>query len=367
MYEFDHHDNDPTLESADAFQNDMDRWRAWAARETQLRALLGHYILDGHISQYTGGPTCQKHTTSTLHLPASNEIFAASTSEQWKIKMRLEPLRHLPLWQVFSFTFSAHFPTKHLGTFRSALEAALILEGINSLIADAHVGPVTVVGSPSRKEITYALCRFHTQLSLSEALIAVEKLQIELRWHAVIIDTAIDFNRFCRKLCDKYKVRQSIFRRRREAKGFDLESWACSVTGRQSLLSAIAIHDTLSSVPLGITPSTHLAASLFMGAVVYCGMLLSGMRTVSVPQHPDYESILMLHNENGNLLHTVTDDGDLNFLRGAAVPQGVLKNLRYDINLFSMSLKNIANVWGVSAEMHQILHELLSAVNLAET
>lgn len=367
MYDLDDHNIVPRFGRNDTIHNDLDNWRTWAARETQLRALLGHYVLDGQISQYTGGPTCQKHTTNVLHLPASDEVFAAPTFEQWASKARPDRPHHVPLWQFFSSMFSAHVHIKHLGTSLSALGASVVLEGIRSLIADAHAAPGAVVGSPSSSDISFALSRFYKLVISSTLMTAAEKLQIKLRWHALVIDAALDYNRFCHNLCHKFKVRQGMFRGRREDKDFDLEKWASSASGRRSLLSATAIHDALNSLPFGNTQTIHLAASVFTGATVYCGMLLSGIRTISVPQVCDWESILMLGDNCDTLFDAGTDDGFRRFLGGATVPQGVLKNLRYDMSLFTMSLGNIANIWGVSIEMHQVLQKLLLAANSMDT
>lgn len=71
----------PCLEDPEAEK--LHRWRLWAAREIQLRVVLGHYVLDGQISQFSGDPTCARHTANPLGLPSSDCAFEANTVDEW--------------------------------------------------------------------------------------------------------------------------------------------------------------------------------------------------------------------------------------------------------------------------------------------
>lgn len=66
-------ENIPTSDATSA-EKDY-KWKLWAANELQLRALLAHYILDGQISQFSGHPTCVRHTTNPLGLSSSETAF----------------------------------------------------------------------------------------------------------------------------------------------------------------------------------------------------------------------------------------------------------------------------------------------------
>jgi hypothetical protein len=60
----------------------LECWKVWAAQEVQHRAVLSHYVLDGHISQFSGYAACARHVTNPLQIPAPDAAFDATTANE---------------------------------------------------------------------------------------------------------------------------------------------------------------------------------------------------------------------------------------------------------------------------------------------
>src|SRR3954470_6658415 len=118
-------DNSVTVEDTYESPASVERkWRVWAAKETKLRALLGHYILDGQISEYSGRPTSQRHTSHSLQLASSDAAFQAPNAEQWRYDHEPVPNQHAPFMRQFSMLFSDHMHVRHLGLSLSSFNAS---------------------------------------------------------------------------------------------------------------------------------------------------------------------------------------------------------------------------------------------------
>jgi hypothetical protein len=79
----------------DATETKIRVWKTWAARETQLRTLLGLCIIDGVVSQFSGNFVNTWAATNSLPLAADDEAFAATTANDWiDVMIRRSNLRH---------------------------------------------------------------------------------------------------------------------------------------------------------------------------------------------------------------------------------------------------------------------------------
>jgi len=77
------------LPSLDASEPEKDRaWRLWAAKEIQQRALLGHYLLDGLITQMTGETPSVRHAANKLGLPSTEGTFESRNANEWLTQLR---------------------------------------------------------------------------------------------------------------------------------------------------------------------------------------------------------------------------------------------------------------------------------------
>ena len=73
----------------DAIETKINAWKTWAARETQLRALLGLCVIDGVVSQFSGNFVNTWAATNSLPLAADDQAFEASNVAGWLAVMRI--------------------------------------------------------------------------------------------------------------------------------------------------------------------------------------------------------------------------------------------------------------------------------------
>lgn len=357
MYDLENDDPSPSF---DNFEPDTieHKWRVWAARETQLRALLGHYILDGQISEYSGSPTCQRHTSHSLPIPSDDWTFGAQDASTWVEAIMTQRPPSLHFASMFNSIFSENVHVMHLGTRLSLFTASVVSEGLKSMVAENPKPGAKVVGMPSRLDISRALGRLHSFVMQSASMSAVEKKVALLRWHTISLDAAVDSSWLCRNLCGQYNVEQRISGGPKQP-GLDLQSWIRSPRARLGLLHASCTHQILRELPMTQLQTIHVSGAVFSAAVVYCAFLLGGVSTIAIPEVSNWESVMMMDvdapvQSTGNEL-----DGDLrHYLNGTFSSLQKNKNILYDINLFSTSLRGLVDLWGVSKHMHRVVEQL---------
>ena len=160
-------------------------WKTWVADETQRRAVLGHYVLDGLLTDFTGQPTAVRHTANPILLPSQDSLFEAKTADQWITQLHREKdacdtsFREL---YVKLFDSTSDFERMQL----SYLSIRVVLEALQSLIYEHHEAGGCTIGTPSKQDIGRALVRLYkTQIrSLPTTELMVEHA---LRWHVICI------------------------------------------------------------------------------------------------------------------------------------------------------------------------------------
>ncbi|KAJ9619097.1 hypothetical protein H2204_012808 [Knufia peltigerae] len=350
-----------TLVSHDVLER---KWRVWAARETQLRALLGHYVLDGQISTYSGGPTCQRHTSHSLPMPAEADIFEATDAETWRDKMIARCPRRQEFSQLFSSAMSENVHVRHLGSSLAFLTASVTLEGFKSLMAESPVSGMNVIGVPSRLDISRGLARFYLFADQSLSMSEMNKRVILLRWHTIGLDSAIDFNWFCRKLCQQYNVEQRVVGGRKKPM-LDLESWFRGPKARMGLLHAMSIREIIQEIPASHAHTINAPMAVFSAGILYCGFLLAGISTILRPDQCNWDSVLLLNIDT--VSESIEHDSDTQvrqYLTGTLSGGQRQENLLYEVNVFLTFLESLGRVWGVSTHMHKVLEQLLSTCGL---
>ena len=352
-------DNDPQLSDHAASNHTSERaWRLWAAKETQLRALLGHYILDGQISEYTGGPTCQRHTSHSLPMPTEGFVFESLDPSTWMERMHARKQRSTPFTTLFSLIFSYHVHVRHLGTSLSPFTASVALEGLKSLIAERTQPGLKVVGVPSELDVSRALGRFYVFVEQSSNMSESAKKLVLLRWHTICLDGAVDLTWLGRNLCRKFGIEQRITAGR-TMPPLDLQSWIGTPRARHAFLHATSIHRMLQEIPMLQAQMSHVPIAIYSAGIVYCAFLLGGAATIAVPDNFRWESVVSLDKD---LPSTVLDDDldadVLRYLRGDFEDGHRSKNILYDINLFGTLLQSLSQVWGVCAPIYRVLEQL---------
>ncbi|KIX02970.1 uncharacterized protein Z518_06520 [Rhinocladiella mackenziei CBS 650.93] len=360
MYDIEEDDDRPALDPGHATDAIEYKWRVWAAKETQLRALLGHYILDGQISEYNGGPTCQRHTSHSLPMPADDSLFEAKDASTWMERARLRRRRPPPFSRLFTSIFSENVHVRHLGKSLSLFTASITLEGLKSLVAEKTNAGSTMVGVPSSFDISRALGRLYAFIMQSTSMSGVAQKVALLRWHTIGLDVATDFSWLCRNLCRKYSVEQRIVGGR-TTPALNLESWVHSPRARQALLHATCIQRILQELPNAQAQMIHVPVAIFSAGIIYCAFLLGGVSSMAVPETEEWESVLLMKIDAPFHVADQELDADVRqYLTGSFNGTQKNQNILYDINLFSTSLKSLTQLWGVSAHMQRVLDQLSS-------
>ncbi|KAF5866146.1 hypothetical protein ETB97_000680 [Aspergillus alliaceus] len=252
------------------------KWRTWAAREIQQRALLAYHIHDGLVAQMSGDGTSTRHVANPLSLPSSEAAFDASSADEWLVHMNSQR----PDQPSFRLVFRSLFPP--VSSFRpldyqlSAFALRVVLEGLQSLVSDSDEDDLVAVGVPSRSDVRRALAQVHETVSMSIHLSSPERLEVLLRWHTICLDTMINST--------------VLFK-----PGFDMTKWVNTSDARRALLHAIEIQDIIEQLPRGRAHVIHMPSSLFAAATIYVVFSLAGIATINLPHTIVWQDALLSH------------------------------------------------------------------------
>ena len=167
-------------------------------------------MLDAQLSEYTGGPTCQRHTSHILQTPCSDSVFNAADAATWTAEMLRSKGKRQYFSDIFHSLFSERVHVRHLGTSLSMFTASVLLEGLKALSVERAAPRQLVVGVPSESDISRALGRLYMFVVQSSLLSAVEKQVTLLRWHTVCLHLAVDLNRLSQAMFREHKIDQRI-------------------------------------------------------------------------------------------------------------------------------------------------------------
>lgn len=120
-----------------------DLWRCWAARETQKRAMLGHYILDGCLISLFGALPTVRHDLNPLTLASDDELFKQESAATWWAG--LKHVRHGRSSPSFSSLYNASSGVPPLGseeTIRSlsTMNRSIMLECVFATLVEWEEG-----------------------------------------------------------------------------------------------------------------------------------------------------------------------------------------------------------------------------------
>jgi hypothetical protein len=221
---------DDDIPSIGASEEKTEKWKKWATLEVQNKAVLGHYVLDGQISQFSGCTACARHVTNPLTTPESDGVFAFTTPDAWIPEMQKPRPRRRSLREVFVSIFTPG--QSPMDAALSNLSICVVLEDLQSLAADVQEVAGPAVGTPSSHAIMCALIHLYGgRLARSDAS-AVENLKLLVRWHSICLRMATPTSMLCRKLCAFYGIQQQLYAENNTPiKDLDLGVWARSVGG----------------------------------------------------------------------------------------------------------------------------------------
>ncbi|KAL2853032.1 C2H2 type zinc finger domain protein [Aspergillus pseudodeflectus] len=344
------------------------KWRTWAAREIQQRALLAYYILDGLVAQMSGDGASTRHVANPLTLPSSEAAFDANTADEWLTHMRSQK----PDQPSFRLIFRSLFPP--IGSFRpldyqlSAFSLRVILEGLQSLVSDSDEYDLAAVGVPGRSDVRRALAQVHETITMSIHLSAAERLEVLLRWHTICLDTMINSTVLCRHVCTRHEISQHVSGGTRTLRSnFDMLNWVHTEDARRALLHAIAIQDIVEQLPRGRAHVIHMPSSLFAAATVYVVFALAGVANIHLPRTIVWQDALLSRADLNlgceNIRPSTGSETSRFVVEGRTdSPPGVAatRNLLYEMNSMQKLFRCLISQWGIAHDMEEIVNEWIT-------
>ncbi|KAL4890511.1 C2H2 type zinc finger domain protein [Aspergillus ambiguus] len=344
------------------------KWRSWAAREIQQRALLAYYILDGLVAQMSGDGASTRHVANPLILPSCEAAFDAGNPDEWLAHMRSQKTEQ----PSFRLVFRSLFPP--IGSFRSldyqfsAFALRVVLEGLQSLVSDSDESDLASVGVPGRSDVRRALAQVHETITMSIHLSAPERLEVLLRWHTICLDTMINSTVLCRHVCSRYNIPQYVSGGSRTVKpGFDMAKWVNTEDARRALLHAIAIQDIVEQLPRGRAHVIHMPSSLFAAATIYVVFASSGVGTVHLPRTIVWQDALLTQtdlNLGCESIRSSTGSETRRFIEEGRTdsPPGVaaVRNLLYEMNSMQKLFRCLISQWGIAHDMEEIVDQWIT-------
>ncbi|OJJ95340.1 hypothetical protein ASPACDRAFT_127445 [Aspergillus aculeatus ATCC 16872] len=300
-------------------------WHRWTTVETQKRAILGHYILDGLISQTSGAPASARHLINSLRTAGSDVVFQAQTANDWLDQLQQPEsfLHDMPFGEVYFSIFASTYPSHPLNL--SDFSIFVILEGFQSLVSDLHeIGKgKPAIGTITERQILQALLNIYevhlrhrlgslsSPSNLSSSCLPPHKpgdsFQLLIRWHTVCLELALPTASFYRSLCQSHShLPRTIGDHQSKAAASTSTNFTVRGTAKpmtdpppsdhqnhhqqqppplvpvtrtspplRALLNALTITRLLNRLPFHQAHSPHIPAAIFATAVTIAGWYLS--------------------------------------------------------------------------------------------
>lgn len=356
----------PALPSPDAHPDIIQRtWHSWIVQETRLRTLLGLYIVDGVVSQFSGNPTFARHMANPLTLPSDESIFNAATAQEWihaSLNSRLLPSNNVRFCDVFHTRFSPGDRTRtsmrpQYGI--SLFHHKVVLEGIRSLVADATRTKPVPVGVPSKQEIGNAVIRLREQIIQNQHLSSSDQAVAMLQWHTICLDLVVNTARGTRRMCSLHGIPQRIFGGdSRDEQDIDPRRWAQSKNARIALLHASQLQELATNLPLGMAYDINVPGAVFAAATTYSAFALAGAGKVVLPSAIDWVATVQaatMDEQVGNSGSHITSNETLSFVTDGTFARGPLRDLSYELTSIRSLLRSLSLQWSVADEMEQVV------------
>ncbi|KAL4941790.1 cytochrome P450 [Aspergillus oleicola] len=186
-------------------------WHRWIAQETMIRTLLGLYIVDGVVSQFSGNPTFARHTANPLLPPSGDAAFAALAADDWIQQMQQFPSSAVRFCDVYHGLFRQGHAATPAPYDVSLFHHKVVLEGIRCLVSETNRTNPPPVGMPSKRDLFLALRQLRRNILQSRTLTPTDRLTALLQWHSICLDTVVSTARGTRRMCHLFGIQQNIF------------------------------------------------------------------------------------------------------------------------------------------------------------
>lgn len=346
-------------------------WKMWAAAEVQRRALLGHYILDGLISQASASPASAHHLINTLSTTCSDAAFSARTADEWILEMNHSAAVQKSFSAVFASIFSNDYPSKSICL--SSFSTIVVMEGLQSLVSDLYEITGPTFGTISASQIIRALLNLY-DTNLSQLLIQNnndDHLQLSIRWHTVCLELAVSSTTLYHQLCETYKLPR-VFGERTSTnrpathRNFDLTQWAMSADALRAVLHATAIIRFLNDIPFSRSHAIHIPAAIFASTMVLGSVYLVHGEIINLPKSFQWRDVwadvLAAGSGSGDMQYQSQHPGlkmdfqsTLQYLHGKGNGEISILRLLNEINFLHTGLETIVSPWGVSKQMREVI------------
>ncbi|GKZ49863.1 hypothetical protein AbraIFM66951_002571, partial [Aspergillus brasiliensis] len=359
--------NLPSKDDPSAKKNAV--WKRWVARESQLRTLLGLFLVSGVVYQFCGHSISICPFIISLPRPCDSLSFAADTPDKWIEAMMKGNRMGSKMSDLADLLFrEADDPNEFEQHRPSFLDIKVLIEIIRSLATEVESAEVLLPTSGhSHGSIIRALARLRQHITGTEELTSMERQVCLLRWHTVSLNMVANSARGARRMCYEHGIPQQIFGgESRKEKDIDPGRWLQSQASRKSLLHALQIQELASQMPLGVSYDEYLPGALFASATTYASFTLPGKPKVMVPSCPNW-NVLLLSDSNelgqeSSSVESLSENSSIrntkDFLEGRT---GVLttdcevRNLAYELGLIRHLLRALSLQWGVAHEMADVV------------
>ncbi|OJJ00743.1 hypothetical protein ASPVEDRAFT_129041 [Aspergillus versicolor CBS 583.65] len=321
-------------------------WEMWASSEVQRRAVLGHYILDGLISQASGSPTSARHLINQIGTACSDEVFSATTVEQWIAAISKSETVNMPMSKVCTALFDPGYSDAPLKL--SSFSLSALVEALQSLVGESNEVTEGTFGVVSREQIIRALLTLY-RVHVSFALASEKKV---IRWHNVCMEIAAPSTALYLALSERYNIipLPGGISSNGSTQVINLEDWAGSADAIRALLHAVAITRLVHHAPLAHSQAPFLPLAIFSAAMVFSAICLFGSSTLEIPSSPRWEYVWA---------DGAPCQGDEFLVDLKAKSKGTsTSNLVNELNFLQLALKTVTSFWGISAEMERVVGHL---------
>ncbi|KAL4926708.1 cytochrome P450 [Aspergillus undulatus] len=342
----------------------QEAWYRWVAQETMLRTLLGLYVVDGVVSQFSGNPTFARHTANPLLLPSGDAAFTASTSDDWIQQMHQHPPPGVRFCDIYHELFRQGQTGSPSGYDVSLFHHKVVLEGIRCLVSETNRTNPPPVGMPSKRDLLVVLGRLRQNILYSRVLTPTDRLTALLQWHSICLDTVVSTARGTRRMCHLFGIKQNIFGgSEREESRINPSRWTQSAAGRATLLHAVNMQAIAAQLPLGLAYDVNIPGAVFAAAATYTSFTLAGMTKAIFPATVDWDTALMalqMGPDTTPAEDEVSMQHTLDFIAGTFNATGmprdkyVVRDLSYDLTAMRTLLRGLSLQWGVAVEMEEV-------------
>lgn len=311
-------------------------------------------MLDGLVAHMSDEPTSVRHAANQLGVPANEAVFEASTADEWNHALQFESSRCPPQTSFRTILRVLFSPQSSLPAMDfSAFSLRVVLEGIQSILAECDSDSDNIVGVPSRTEVRSALSRIHASITQSTTISTADRLETLLRWHAICLDAIVNTASLCKDICSRWNVEQHIWATSKmQNSKYSGSLWAATDDARRALLHAVAIQDIVETLPRGRAHVIHMPASLFAAATIYAAFALTDIPTVKLVNEVDWKVVM---DDTGFNDFSVWDTK--RFIKNDGTYFGQTRNMVYELNSMHKLMSCLKTQWGIANDMETVVEQ----------